>query len=271
MFAKKNSVLCLAVTLALAACGGGSSHSPVTATPTPGPVATSTSGKVVDGYLAGSTVFCDLNKNGVADTGEAHTLTDANGNYTLAEGCSATVVALGGTDATTGYDFKGTLKAPAGSAVVTPLTSLLADTGLTPAQLATALNLAAGTDVTKLDPADGNHNDLLRATLAVQQFLQQLANTLGTLSGSTDIAGLHAKVAQALAAALLAAPGTPLFGADGSVNQTLLTAAAKGAANATLADAKYGKFTISDADLAAAVAQIAEHRKRSCAPRMQTW
>lgn len=268
MFAKKNSVLCLAVTLALAACGGGSSHSPVAATPgpvaetpAPGPVAVPTSGKAVDGYLAGSTVFCDLNTNGIADAGEAKTTTDANGNFTFATGCTGTVVAIGGTDVATGYDFKGTLTAPAGSTVVTPLTSLLADTGLTSAQLPALLNLAAGTDVTKVDPADGNHNDLMRTTLAVQQFMQQLANTLGTLAGSTDIAGLHAKVAKSLAAALLAAPGTPLFGADGSVNQAVLQAAAKGAVNATLADAKYGKFTIGDADLAAAVSQIAEQSK----------
>lgn len=254
MFSKKNSILCLAMTMALAACGGGSDSSPA---PTPAPTPVPTSGKAVDGYLAGSTVFCDINKNGAADTGEGTTTTDANGNFTFASGCSGTIVVFGGVDATTKYPFKGTLKAPAGSAMVTPLTSLLADTGMTAAQLATALGLPAGTDVTKIDPADGKNQDLLRTTLAVQQIIQQLANTLGGLAGSTDTASLYSKVAQSVAAALLASPATPLFSADGTVNQTAMNAAAKGAVAATLADAKFTKFTISDSDLFAATAQIA--------------
>ena len=43
----------------------------------------SMSGQVLDGYIAGATVFQDLNNNGVLDDGEPNTTTDALGNFTL--------------------------------------------------------------------------------------------------------------------------------------------------------------------------------------------
>lgn len=247
MFKKKFSLLSVAVTLALAACGGGGSSSP--ATP-------NTGGKVVDGYLSGANVFCDANKNGVSDTGEATTTTDIGGNFTFNPGCQETVVASGGKDATTGYPFKGTLKAPAGSAVITPLTSLIADTGMTGAQLAIALGLPEGTDTTKLDPADGQHQSLLKTTLAVQQIVQQLANMFAGLAGSTDTAGIYSKVSASLAKSLLANPSVPLISADGTVNIAAVNAAATEALAALKADPKFASITISAADLAAAAAQI---------------
>lgn len=265
MFTKKNSVLMLAVIAAMSACGGGgSSSTPVATTPpvttppvttTPPVVVTPSSGKAVDGYLAGSTVFCDINKDGVASTGEATTTTDANGGFTFASGCAGTIVVAGGKDATTGFAFAGTLKSPAGSTMATPLTSLLADSTMTAAQLAKSLNVPTTTDVTKVDPADGKNNDLLRTTLATQQIMQQLANTIAKLAGSTDTAGMYSKVAGALSSTLVANPA-PLFSADGSINQTTLNAAAKSSVAAAAADPKLAKFTISDADLYAASAQI---------------
>jgi hypothetical protein len=41
------------------------------------------SGVVADGYIIGSIVFADLNKNGLLDNDEPHTITDKNGKYTL--------------------------------------------------------------------------------------------------------------------------------------------------------------------------------------------
>jgi hypothetical protein len=254
MSIKKNSmqhIATIATALTLAACGGNSSDSPPAATPTP------LSGKAVDGYLAGSTVFCDINSNGTADTGEATTTTDANGNFTFAAGCAGAIVVFGGSDATTSYPFRGILEAPAGSTVVTPLTTLVAGTGLTIAQLATALSLPAGTDVTTLDPANGSNQALLRRTLAVQQLIQQLANTLGTLTGSSNIGALYSTVAQSLGAALLANSSTPLLSAEGSVNQTVWVAAVQGAVTATLANTSFTPFTISEVNLLAAATQIA--------------
>ena len=40
-------------------------------------------GVLIDGYLAGATVFQDLNNNGSPDTGEPQTTTDVLGNFSL--------------------------------------------------------------------------------------------------------------------------------------------------------------------------------------------
>lgn len=65
----------LAVTL-IAGCGGSGMGSTPTA-------ATSISGKVADGYLAGATVFLDKNGNYQLDAGEPSATTDAQGAYML--------------------------------------------------------------------------------------------------------------------------------------------------------------------------------------------
>jgi hypothetical protein len=259
VFKTKFSLLSVAVAVALAACGGGGSSS--TASPSPSPASPS-AGKVVDGYLSGATVFCDTNKNGVLDTGEAKTTTDTSGNFTFSPGCEATLVALGGTDATTKHAFKGTLKAPAGSAVTTPLTSLIADTGMTGAQLVKALGLDADTDTTKLDPADGQHQSLRKKTLAVQQIVQRLANTFANRLGSTDTAAVYSKVGAALAKSLPASPNAPLISATGTVDISVVKAAATEALAALKADPKYASITFSAAELAACAEEIGAEAER---------
>lgn len=253
MFTKKNPLLWLAMAMAATGCGGGSDS---TATTVP------SSGKVVDGYLVGTTVLCDLNKNGVQDSGEISTTTGAGGAFTFAAGCSSTLVATGGVDETTGFAFTGVLKSPAGSTVATPLTTLLADTGMTPAQLATALGLPAGTDVTQIDPADGKNPDLLKTTLAVQQIIQQMSNMFAGLGGSTEIGAIYSKVAAAVAKSLLATPGTPLLSTDGTVNLTAMNTLASGALAAVKADSRFAAITINEANLTAAIGQIAAQAQK---------
>ena len=94
------------------------------------PIASQLTGHVIEGYIAGATVFADANGNGVLDLGEAHTTTNADGSFTLTGG-TGPIVMFGGTDVSTGLAFKGTLKAPMGSTVVTPLTTLVAELAAT--------------------------------------------------------------------------------------------------------------------------------------------
>ena len=77
------------LTSLLTACGGGGGSSSVPAAETPivtdAPTQAPTqsvSGLGVDGYIAGATVFLDLNGNGLNDN-EPTTTTDAQGRYTL--------------------------------------------------------------------------------------------------------------------------------------------------------------------------------------------
>lgn len=264
MFNSKKSLLYVAVALCITACGGsddGNYSAPPGGT-TPPEASVTSSGKVVDGYIIGATVFCDLNKNGIADTGEASTPSDATGNFKFDPGCAGTVVATGGNDSVTGYAFNGTLKSSAGSAVTTPLTSLVTDTGMTTVQLAAAVGLPAGTDVTQLDPADGQHQDLLKTTLAVQQIVQQLANMFAGLAGSTDLADVYSEVGASLAQVLLANPGAPLVGQDRTVNLTVVNAAATAALASLQADPRYSSIVISAADLATAAGLIGAQAQR---------
>ncbi|MXQ08011.1 hypothetical protein GQ651_09155 [Alphaproteobacteria bacterium GH1-50] len=118
---------------------------------------------VVDGYLSGAQVFGDANNNGVFDTGETTTTTAADGSFDSSLFADdVPLVAVGGIDISTGEAFTGTLKAPAGSSVVTPLTTVVqaiieADTSgtLTPEQaaanLATSLGLSG--DLLNDDPS----------------------------------------------------------------------------------------------------------------------
>ena len=265
MLKHKSSLLCVAVALALTACGGGSGAggtTPAAATGAGGITpAAATGGKVVDGYLSGATVFCDANKNGVFDASELSTKTDAGGNFSFNPGCNDTVVATGGIDATTKFPFNGTLKSPAGSAMTTPVTALLAD-GMTAAQLTAALGMPAGADATKSDPMLPENRALLKTTLAVQQIVQQLANTFASLAGSTDVSGVYSKVGAALAKSLIANPSSSLVSADGTVNLIAINAAATDALAALKTDPKFASITISAADLQAATAQIGAQAQR---------
>ncbi|MCS3765091.1 VCBS domain-containing protein [Bradyrhizobium centrosematis] len=78
----------------------------------------------IDGYIGGATVFADANNNGILDAGEAFTTTRADGSFTLAGG-SGPLVSIGGVDISTGLQVAGVLRAPEGSTVITPLTTLI--------------------------------------------------------------------------------------------------------------------------------------------------
>ncbi len=124
---------------------------------TPGPSAIN--GTLLDGPIAGATVFADANGNGVLDTGESSVKTTLTGGFSLAS-ATGELVATGGVDTQTGVAIPGPLTAPAGSTVIDPLTTLLdayaTATGQTaqaaqPALL-TLLGLDPTADLTTLNP-----------------------------------------------------------------------------------------------------------------------
>ena len=225
MHTKLRAIPAAAFTLLVGACGGGS-DTPAPVLPTP------TAGKAVDGYLSFAKITCDSNDNGVADATEAFVYTIANGNFTFVNGCTHGVIATGGTSIDTGIAFTGQLKAPAGATMVTPLTTLVS-AGLTTAQVAAALGLPVGTDVTKVDPAataaDGTltNADLYKKTLAVQLLLQRVSETFASLAGinydgSAALPPIYDQAAASFATALKTAGATAL--ATGTGNSTVLDA-----------------------------------------------
>jgi hypothetical protein len=117
-------------------------------------------GNVSDDEIFGATVFEDANGNGVLDPGEVAALTGVTGQYTLIGG-SGPLIATGGKDIGSGLTLPGDLTAPAGSAAITPFTTLLdayiaaggtTDQGGNDLFLE-FLGLSQLTDVTTLDPA----------------------------------------------------------------------------------------------------------------------
>lgn len=209
----RNALLSLVALAALSACGGGGGgSSPSTASP-----GTTVSGKAVDGYIRGATVFCDANNDRTLNAGEASATTNGNGSFTLSSPCASTLVAVGGVDTDTNYAFSGLLSAPAGSIMVTPITTLLANSGITQAELLRSLNLPANSNVTQTDPL--TDLPLWRKNLAVQQILHQMAHFF--TSYMTPSAMHYERAARFLGETMLASPA-PLFDASETVNENLL-------------------------------------------------
>lgn len=183
-FTLKKSLLSLsvAVVLGMTGCSGGGSDS----TPTSA-VAKSYSGIGLDGILVGSTVCIDANTNNACDAGEPSAITDAQGKFTIAETTvTGPLLLVGGVDNSTGADFTGSLKAPAGSTVVTPLTSAiqsLVESGKSAEDAEANVKAAMGlTDVnlTTFDPYEeitGVNATKAQAVLAKQTQLQVLVHS----------------------------------------------------------------------------------------------
>ena len=203
-------------------------------------------GVVADGYVAGATLFVDINGNGVRDGGEAWTTTDAAGNFTLNVNQAGTIVAIGGVNADTGLANTMTLMAPSDSGVVNPLTTLVeaviqASGGATSAdtaadQVLAALGLDPGLDLLNLDLlAQGSDP----AALEAQKAAAMIANLVSAAEGT---AGASANTESVLVGALAdlvtdATPGATVDLTDAATLTPLLTAALPGVTNvATIAN-----------------------------------
>lgn len=181
----------------LAACGGGGGGGAA------GSSAVTVSGAVVKGPLENALVFLDYDNDGVKDAGEPEVRTDADGNYSISTtNTNYSIVAMtdGSTvDASSGAVLSGvTLKAPKGAGVVTPTTTLMEETGISAAQVATALGLPDGVDPLTFNPyADGVDAD---KALAVEKAAQQVMNAIKSVSAAAEGSGAGAD--DAFAAAL---------------------------------------------------------------------
>ncbi len=175
-------------------------------------------GTAIDGYLVNATVFQDVNGNGIFDSGEPNTTTDAQGNYAIAidpSNPTAKLVSIGGTDSSTGQPFTGTLTAPAGSTVISPLTTLVqslveanadSETPLSVAdaneQLAAALGLDSGTNLLELDPVEAIENATDPSDAAAFAAAAQVAAVISAAAATQDDAQGSSDASEAVAASL---------------------------------------------------------------------
>jgi len=213
---------------ALAAAGGGGGDGGTVVVPPEAQVAF-----VVDGYLSGAQVFGDANNNGIFDDGEASTTTAADGSFDSSLFADTVpLVAVGGIDISTGEVFTGTLKAPAGSTVVTPLTTVVqalidSDTSGTPPTAAEAAALVASSlglsgDLLNDDPAAlAETGDLSQLQAAAK--IAAVVN-LVSASAPSDPGGAVDAVLAALAQDLTDGEGGDPFDDPNALNAALVAA-----------------------------------------------
>ncbi|MEQ8367520.1 MAG: Ig-like domain-containing protein, partial [Roseicyclus sp.] len=211
--------------LAVAAGGGGGGGGGVAPTPE--------LAFVVDGYLSGAQVFGDANANGIFDTGETETTTAADGSFDSSLfAADVPLIAVGGVDISTGEAFTGTLKAPAGSTVVTPLTTLVqaviaSDTTGTPptaaeAAASVASSLGLSGDLLNDDPAAlAEEGDLSQLQAAAK--IAAVVN-LVSASAPSDPDGAADAVLAALAEDLTDGEGGDPFDDPNALNTALAAA-----------------------------------------------
>ncbi|TXS91398.1 hypothetical protein FV139_16895, partial [Parahaliea maris] len=216
----------------------------VTLTVTGEPV-TTIDGSGQDGYIENATVWSDLDADGVLDwtdlngnevfdigEGESWAITDGKGDFALQGDLSGRLVLTGGTDIATGLDFTGVLRAPAGSTVVSPMTTLVvsvmdsllaADPALSEAEaqleaeriVKSTLSIDDAVDLSSYDPIEvlSTSSDPEELATAADVFAtgSQILNTVSiagsAVSGSsgTDSTQTKANGFQAIADSLVTA------------------------------------------------------------------
>jgi Ca2+-binding RTX toxin-like protein len=159
-------------------------------------------GFVIDGYIAGATVFFDANKNGVLDASEPSATTADNGEFDLdldsnifdqnqngeLDPEEGNIVAFGGIDTATGLPLETPVAAPPYATVVTLLTSLVADlidkgidSDRAESLVKSSLSIPVNVDITSLDPIAATENaiaggvETLTAMVKVQNVITQTA------------------------------------------------------------------------------------------------
>ena len=159
-------------------------------------------GIVEDGYIANAELFIDVNANGEADAGESTgVFTDADGNFELTTTLVGSLLAVGGTNVDTGLANTMLLKAPEGSTVINPLTTLVQEyldtAGGTVADAETAiqqsLGIDADIDLTTYDPLAPGESDA--TALEVQKLAVQVATLAIEGEGSDPLAEMAALIA----------------------------------------------------------------------------
>jgi hypothetical protein len=160
------------------------------------------SGSSIDGYISNMTVFSDTDNNRVLDNNtETNTQTNNIGEFTLSGGnINGTIVGYGGIDISTGLNFEGMYKAPTGSNILNPTTSLLVDLmseGQTLAQSKALMyaNFEIDSNVDLLaDPiasaVDASNQTDEANYIQFQLINAQINNTLGQIAAAIDGAGI---------------------------------------------------------------------------------
>ena len=180
---------------ALVACGGGNGGTSVTTLPT-------TEGAVVSSYIAKAVVTLDFNDNGICEATEPQVVSDMDGKYSFPGLGDHMVCSDGGYNTATNLPVIGQTKAPAGAAVVTPLSTLVmalaqnqTSSGQAPSaatiaavqtQLETQLGLPSGAISQDPIAAIATTPKIEQINASVQVLLQTVASSVTAFAGVTN-------------------------------------------------------------------------------------
>ncbi|MBD0342383.1 MAG: peptidase C11 clostripain, partial [Microcoleus sp. Co-bin12] len=203
-------------------------------------------GFVIDGYIAGATVFFDANKNGVLDSSEPSATTADNGEFDLdldsnifdknqngeLDPEEGNIVAFGGIDTATGLPLETPVTAPPYATVVTLLTSLVADlidrgidSDRAESLVKSSLSIPANVDITSLDPIAATENaiaggvETLTAMVKVQNVITQ---TAALIDGASILENTDTVKAVVSAIVQQIQSGTPLNLSDANQLATIV-------------------------------------------------
>ena len=152
------------------------------------------SGKVIDDYISGATVFIDTNGNETLDEDEPSTISDNFGNYSLPFAVGR-LISIGGIDIGTQQPVDGlSLSAPmeeyTETKMITPVTSLLA-TEAEEAEIKEALGIPEYLDLNTADPIvererEGGDNTLYEVGNQITVMALSLQEVVETQSSSEE-------------------------------------------------------------------------------------
>lgn len=245
MTKKITSLLSIVAISALTIGCGNSSTTPVKSQE-------KTTGTVIDDYIKDATVCVDVNNNGERDSGDTPCAqTNATGQFTFNPAISGSLVMSGGTDVGTGKPFTGTYSAPAGSTVVTPLTTIVQEivkSGKSVAEAQTIIKTSLGLPdvdlstydpIATLDSGTAAEVEAAKTVFAQQSSIQTILTTVAStiaasVTGSNEDDLTNGAAAQ-LAALMNVATPTAIDIADTDNVTTIINATAT--AESTTVDA----------------------------------
>ena len=158
-------------------------------------------GAVIKGPLKNATVFLDYDNDGLRGSSEPFAVTGDDGSFSIngIAGTGFTVV----TDDTTVDTSSGEvlsnviLKAPSGSAVVSPVTTIMQEAGLSSNEVGAILGLPEGVDATQFNPFSSDSDTT--TALAVEKVAHQVMTTVTALQSAIEGAGVETEDAFSIA------------------------------------------------------------------------
>jgi len=192
-------------------------------------------GRVVDGYLWSALVFQDTDGNGFVsldsegNATEPYAYTNSTGHFSLYGG-SGPILEFGGFDIGSNIYFNGIMAAPAGSTIVSPLTTLMVELGKQGAtdpghEIADTFHINPAIDLTTFDPvaetAKGSSDAaaVFRAGIEVSNTLVDVAGFVAGITQGDSFAAYQAALHELTA---LIAQGTPDLTDPATIHQLIV-------------------------------------------------